>query len=212
MARAKRRSHGELVGQVLSLGARGPPVCGERVLSELGGLQGLTRACPASLSRLGLSPSQRAALLAAVEIACRLAWSAVPKRDPLEPSPACLARYIALRYAGTGQEAMGAVFLTARGDVLGEKLIFRGTLHRCAVEPGPVLKAALRCGAAGLILWHTHPSGDPTPSREDISFTGRMARSCELLGIRFLDHLVVAFGGAWLSLRERGREPSPFFS
>ncbi len=204
MARAKRRSDGELLGEVLSLGARAPPVCGECVLSKLGGLHGLTGASTASLSRLSLPPSQRAALLAAVEIACRLAWSAVPKRDPLQPSPARLARYVALRYGGRGQEVMGAVFLTARGDVLGERMFFRGTLHRCAAEPGPVLTAAEFCGATGLVLWHTHPSGDPAPSREDVAFTRRMARACELMGVRFLDHLVVAFGGAWVSLRAYG--------
>lgn len=204
MARDESRSDGDLLGQVLSLGARGPPVCGECLLSELGGLHGLTRASPTSLTRLGLPPSQRAALLAAVEIACRLAWSQVPKTGPLKPSPARLARYIALRYGGQDQEVAGAVFLTARGDVLGERMLFRGTLHRCSIEPAQVLKAAELSGAAGLILWHTHPSGDPAPSREDIAFTRRMAKACELMGVRFVDHLVVAFGGAWVSLRERG--------
>ena len=99
---------------------------------------------------------------------------------------------------------MGAFFLTAKGDVLGEEWLFRGTLHRCSVEPGPVLKAAMLYGAAGILLSHTHPFGDPRPSWEDTAFTRRMARACEVMGVRFVDHLVVAYGGAWVSLRERG--------
>lgn len=197
-------SDGELVGRILALGARGPPVCGRSVLASLGGLPDLGRACPRSLKELGLTPSQAAGLLAAVEIGCRLAWAAVPDRDPLSPSPEPLARYIALRYGGSGQEVMGAVFLSARGGVLGEEWLFRGTLHRCSVEPAPVLKRALLYGASGLVLFHTHPSSDPAPSREDLLFTGRMARACEVVGVCFFDHLVVAFGGAWVSLRERG--------
>lgn len=196
-------SDGDLLEHVVNLGARGPPTCGTCLLKSLGGLTGLTRACPSSLSRLGLTHSQVAATLAALEIGCRLARAAVPDRDPLLPTPRALARYIALRYGTSGQEVMGALFLSAKGDVVGEEWLFRGTLHRCAVEPGPILKRAMLYGP-GLVLFHTHPSGDPAPSREDIAFTRRMAGACEVMGVRFVDHLVVAYGGAWVSLRQRG--------
>lgn len=153
MARKIGTSDGDLLEHVMNLGARGPPTCGTCLLDTLGGLLGLTRACPASLSRLGLTPSQVAAVLAVVEIARRLARRAIPDRDREFPSPDLLARYVALQYGGSGQEVMGAFFLTARGDVLGEEWLFRGTLHRCSVEPAPILKAAELHGAAGILLW-----------------------------------------------------------
>jgi DNA repair protein RadC len=62
----------------------------------------------------------------------------------------------------------------------------------------------LLCGAAAVVLFHVHPSGDPAPSREDLLFTRRMARAGEVVGVHMVDHLVVGAGGAWVSLRERG--------
>jgi DNA repair protein RadC len=99
---------------------------------------------------------------------------------------------------------MGALYCDARHRLIGERELFRGTLHRAAVEPREVLRAALEIGAAALVLFHVHPSGDPAPSREGLLFTRRMARAGEVIGVHLVDHLVVGTGGAWVSLRERG--------
>ena len=99
---------------------------------------------------------------------------------------------------------MGALFLDSRNRLLGESEIYRGTLNRAAVEPRALLKEALLRDAAGLVLFHTHPSGDPAPSAEDLAFTRRLARSGELLGVRLVDHLIVGSPSAYVSLRERG--------
>lgn len=99
---------------------------------------------------------------------------------------------------------MGALYTNTRNRLIAEQEIFRGTLDRAAVEPRAVLKAGLLQDAAGFILFHTHPSGDPSPSVEDLAFTRRMAESGELIGVRLVDHLIVATGGRWLSLRQRG--------
>ena len=76
-----------------------------------------------------------------------------------------------------GQEIMGALFLDTRNRLLGEQEVYRGTLNRAAVEPRAVLKEALLRDAAGFVLFHTHPSGDPSPSAEDLAFTRRIAQS-----------------------------------
>ena len=76
-----------------------------------------------------------------------------------------------------------------RNRFLGEREIFRGTLNRAAVEPREILKEGLLRGAAGVVLFHTHPSGDPAPSAEDIQFTRRMAEAGEVVGVRLVDHL-----------------------
>jgi DNA repair protein RadC len=114
-----------------------------------------------------------------------------------------VATYLALRYCGLDQEVMGALFLDTKNHLLAEREIFRGTLSRTAVEPRAVIKQGLLCDAAGLLLFHTHPSGDPSPSAEDLLFTRRMVEAGDLMGIRLVDHLVVGGAGRWVSLRER---------
>jgi DNA repair protein RadC len=99
---------------------------------------------------------------------------------------------------------MGALFLDTRNRLLAESEVYRGTLNRAAVEPRGLLKEALLRGAAGLVLFHTHPSGDPSPSAEDLAFTRRLAEAGELVGVRLVDHLILGSAGRWVSLRQRG--------
>ena len=102
------------------------------------------------------------------------------------------------------QEQTGALLLNARNRLLRhDPDIYRGTLDRAVVEPREILRRALLCNAAGFILYHNHPSGDPAPSREDREFTRRLAAASECLGIRLLDHLVVSAAGS-VSFREVG--------
>jgi len=119
-------------------------------------------------------------------------------------NPGAVARYLALQFAAPGQEVMGALFLDTRNRLIGEREIYRGTLNRAAVEPRAVLKEGLLHDAAGFVLFHTHPSGDPSPSAEDLAFTRRIAQSGELLGVRLVDHLIIGVGDTWVSLRQRG--------
>jgi len=118
--------------------------------------------------------------------------------------PGAVARYLAIQFASPGQEIMGALFLDTRNRLIGEQEIYRGTLNRAAVEPRALLKEGILRDAAGFVLFHTHPSGDPSPSAEDLAFTRRIAQSGELLGLRLVDHLIVGSGDAWISLRQRG--------
>lgn len=176
---------------------------GRELLGEHGGLQGLLGVRPEALQRRGLGPAKAAALLAAVELGRRLARAQVPDREPLL-HPAAVARYLLLRYGVADQEIMGALYLDVRHRLLAEREIYRGTLSRAAVEPRALLKEGLLRGAAALVLFHTHPSGDPSPSAEDLAFTRRLAEAGELVGVRLLDHLVLGATGAWVSVRERG--------
>jgi DNA repair protein RadC len=115
-----------------------------------------------------------------------------------------IARYLVLRYAVRDQEVMGALFLDARHRLLAESEIFKGTLVRAATEPRPILCAALSVGAAGLALFHTHPSGDPSPSPEDIRFTRRLEEAGAIVGVNLVDHLILGSTSRWVSLRNRG--------
>ncbi|HVT60828.1 MAG TPA: DNA repair protein RadC [Thermoanaerobaculia bacterium] len=172
------------------------------LLAESGGLSALPVASRDTLLYLGLSETQASALLVACELACRLAREQIPERKPLR-RPAEVALYLSLRYQQRDQEVMGAVFLDLRHRMLGEREIFRGTLSRAAVEPREILKQCLLRGAAGVVLFHTHPSGDPSPSGEDLDFTRRMADAAAVIGVDLIDHLVLGTAGRWVSLREK---------
>jgi DNA repair protein RadC len=202
---AQTLSDAELVAVLLKNGHPGASVLeiARELLETTGGLPGLTTACTKSLRRRGVGEVKIASLLAAVEIACRIAAARVPAREPLS-RPEAVARYVDLRYGRFGQEVLGALYVCARHRLLAERELYRGTLHRTAVEPREVLREGLLCGAAALVMFHTHPSGDPAPSREDLLFTRRMSRAGEVVGIHMVDHLVVGAGGRWVSLRERG--------
>lgn len=105
---------------------------------------------------------------------------------------------------GSTQEQVGALFLNARNRLIRhDPDIYRGTLDRAVIEPREILKRALLADAAAVIVYHNHPSGDPTPSREDREFTRRLRTAAEAIGVRLLDHLVVAAGGS-ISFLESG--------
>ncbi len=102
------------------------------------------------------------------------------------------------------REHFGAVYLDTRHKMIGYQIAYIGTLTRASVEPRGIFSAALLCNAATLILFHSHPSGDPTPSKEDLATTERMTRAGEVLGIQVLDHIIVGEVARWFSFRHMG--------
>ncbi|NJL26630.1 MAG: hypothetical protein HC897_01510, partial [Thermoanaerobaculia bacterium] len=168
----------------------------------IGGLAGLVDAHYLP-HRPGIGAGEAATLLAAREIACRLAKEAILDRELLD-RPAAVSGYLSLRYGRSEQEVMGVLFLDVRNRLIGEMEIYRGTIHRLAVEPRAILKSALLRGAWGILVFHTHPSGDPAPSPEDLEFTRRVADAGELVGVRLLDHIICTTGGSFVSLQQRG--------
>jgi len=95
------------------------------------------------------------------------------------------------------------VLLDGRHRVIAEVTVSRGTLTASLVHPREVFRGAIRAAAAEIVLVHNHPSGDPTPSREDETVTERLRRAGALLGVQVLDHVIVAEGG-YFSFREGG--------
>lgn len=173
-----------------------------QAFERLGGLGGLLGAHPTTLAReLGASPAHLVSAI--LELARRLARSRMESRLPLD-CPATVAEYVLLRYANVDQEIMGALYLDTRQRLRAESELFRGTLSRAAVEPRLILKKALLESASKLILFHTHPSGDPAPSTEDLNFTRRLDEAAKLIGVRLQDHVIVGGGGRWVSLKRRG--------
>ena len=102
------------------------------------------------------------------------------------------------------REAFVVLHLNARNVALRKETISVGTLNASLVHPREVFKSAVKENAAALILIHNHPSGDLTPSKDDQELTGRIVKAGEIMGIDVLDHVIVAPGGGWLSMKERG--------
>ena len=104
----------------------------------------------------------------------------------------------------TDREGFWVILLDGRNRVVGINLIALGSLTSALIHPRETYKGAILANAAALILLHNHPSGDPTPSAEDVSLTRRLSEVGELLGIRVLDSIVIGENGAFRSLAEEG--------
>jgi len=197
-------SDAELLALLLRTGARGRAATQlARQLLAGGGLSTLAQAAPGELAAIaGIGPAKAATLLAAFELARRLAATPLQRGERLG-SPGDVHRHFHPRLRDAPTEQFHILLLDARHRVLRSVLTSQGTLTASLVHPREVFRPALREGAAALVLVHNHPSGDPTPSLEDREITRRLARAGVLLGIPVLDHVIVADRG-YASLREQG--------
>ncbi len=150
-------------------------------------------------AHLGPAALRRARLL--LEAARRLAPLAAGPRPRVTSPGEALAHLGFL--AGLDRERLVVLCLDGRSGLLARETVAIGAVNAVSASPRDVLEPVVRCGGLRLVLAHNHPSGDPTPSAEDIAFTRRVERAAGLLGLQLLDHLVVARGGM-VSLREAG--------
>ena len=116
--------------------------------------------------------------------------------------PEDVAEYLGAELADLAQEQLRVVLLDTKNQVMGVSLVYQGGLNAAVVRIADCFREAVRAGATAVILVHNHPSGDPSPSPDDVRLTAEVARAGELLGIEVLDHLVVAMKG-YVSLCER---------
>ncbi len=150
-----------------------------------------------------ISHPQTTRLLAAIELAARVARTKLARRNLLN-EPELAASYLTQRYFSADQELVGALFLDTQGRLIDERILYQGTINRTALEPRLILRTALDLSADKFVLFHNHPSGDPTPSADDLHFTRRLSDAAELLGIRLVDHLVIGTGNRWVALGRHG--------
>ena len=202
---AEALSDAELFALLLRTGGgrRDALALASHLLQGHGGLPGLAIAAPAELaSEDGMGPAKSATLVAALELGRRVAARRLRSGDPVR-GPADVFRHFHPRLRDARHERFLLVLLDGRHRMLREVVVSQGTLTASLVHPREVFRPALREAAAAVVLVHNHPSGDPTPSREDQEITERLAEAGELLGIPVLDHVVVAERG-YASLREAG--------
>jgi DNA repair protein RadC len=160
------------------------------------------RSLPELQRRHGLGPAKAGRILASLELGARL--STEGRGDALElRSPEDAARHLLPRYSARPVETFGLLALDVRRRLQREVVVSVGCLTSSLVHPREVFAEAVASRAAGLILFHNHPSGDPEPSAEDVGLTRRLAQAGQLMGIEVLDHLVLG-AGRFVSLKQRG--------
>jgi len=173
------------------------------VLDAVGGLHGLARASTDDLRRVpGIGGARASQLIAAVEAGRRTLLRVRRERQQVMGARD-VAEFLVPQFGTRPVEQFGVVLLDTKHRILRTTLLSVGTLDTSIVHPREVFRAAASAGAAALVLFHNHPSGDPTPSEDDVALTRRMVRAGELMGISVLDHVIVA-ENRFCSLKEHG--------
>lgn len=168
-----------------------------------GALRRLAARPPAELLRVaGVGPAKAARLVAAFELAVRLAQEGRPEMLRIV-EPADVVRVVGHRLRDLEVEEFHLLALDTRSRVLRDVLVTRGLLDSSLVHPREVFRAAIAEAAAGIILVHNHPSGDPTPSAEDRAVTRQLVAAGQLLDVPVYDHVIVA-GDKFLSFATAG--------
>jgi DNA repair protein RadC len=187
------------------LDGRRDPLLPLRLLKQWHTLSELAHADPADLMALkGMSRLRVARLRAALELGRRMLIEPLQER-PIVRSPADVAHLLIPEMAGLEHEQMRVVLLNTKHRILGIPLVYQGSLHTTVIRVGELFRDAVRQNAAAIIVVHNHPSGDPTPSPEDVAVTHEIVQSGKLLDIDVLDHMVIGSAPPrYISLKERG--------
>ena len=202
---ASALSDTELLAMLLRTGTTSKSVLhlAEDVLAQYKdkGLAAVIHMSPQEIASIhGVGLAKAATVVAAVELGRRLSERAAQTIEKVE-GPEDVARYVIPSLRFEQKEHFLAMFLDIRNRILALSTISVGSLTASIAHPREVFREAIRYSAAGVILVHNHPSGDPAPSREDIQLTKQMMKAGEIMGIPVLDHVVVA-GENFLSLKE----------
>jgi DNA repair protein RadC len=198
-------SDAELLAILLGSGRQGQNVVevAHNLLAHAGDLRGLAECAEAELCALPcVGPARAAAIQAALELGRRVIGSR-PERGRLLANSADVWTHYRARLGGSPVEEFWMLALDVRHRLLFENCVARGSLTGVEVHPRDVFRTLIRGAAASVIFCHNHPSGDPTPSRQDLELTKRLREVGELCGISVLDHVVVASDG-FVSIASRG--------
>ncbi|MCP4643478.1 MAG: JAB domain-containing protein [bacterium] len=195
----------ELIAVLFRTGTRklGAVALAERALQHFGDLRGLSRASVDELQQVsGLGLAKAVEIKAAIELGLRLAEHSHTDRMRIS-SAEDVSRLLMIRFKECENEQFKSLLLNTKNEVLRIVDVSQGGLDATPALPRDVFRQAVRDAASAVIVCHNHPSGDPDPSRDDITLTKRLAEAAALLGVRFLDHVI--FGdGRYVSLQERG--------
>ena len=210
--REKMAAHGELVlsdaeliAILLRTGIQGENAVdmGKRLLEEFGGIKGIHQISLDEFRQAkGIGLAKAAQIKAAIELGRRLT-TLEEQVKPIITSPSDVVRLVQYEMLGFIQEHLWVLLLNTKNQVLRIAKIYKGTLNSSTVRIAELFKPAITRNAAAIILVHNHPSGDPTPSSEDVRLTRSVVQSGKLLDIEVLDHIIIGNAGKYSSLKQK---------
>lgn len=198
-------TNAELMAILLRVGVVGESAVqvGQRLLQTFGGISGIHRASMHELSsQKGIKLAKASQIKAAIELGRRLVLES-PEERPAIHTPAEAAELVQYEMSALEQEELRVLLLDTRNRVQHIETVYRGSINSSQVRVAEIFKTAIRRNATNLIVIHNHPSGDPTPSPDDIAITRAILQAGELLDVKLLDHIIVG-SGKFVSLKERG--------
>jgi len=198
-------SNAELLAILLRTGTKNQSALqmAHYILQETEGLKFLNEMTIEELMTIkGIGRSKAIQLLASMELGKRMARKPLTKISAIYSPEDCVA-FLSAEMKHLTQEHFVVIFLDTKNYVIGKKTIFIGSLNKAIVHPREVFKEAIKRSSASIICAHNHPSGDPTPSEQDIGLTHRLYEAGELIGIKVLDHLIIG-DEQFVSLKEKG--------
>ena len=201
---ARTLSTAELLAIALRTGSRRQNAVGlAQALMSRFGLAGLTRASVKELCQIsGVGPAKATQVLAAIELGRRLMLASDNGR-PQITSPEDAVALLAPLMSDAPQEQLRVMILDTKHHVQRTVMVYQGNVNTAMIRVAEVFREAIKDNATAIILAHNHPSGDPSPSSDDVRVTQELVRAGELLDIKVLDHLIVA-GQSHVSLKEKG--------
>jgi DNA repair protein RadC len=195
-------SDAELIAVLMRTGrrGRGAVVEANALLVDAGGLSELARWSAAELLGFdGIGPAKAATILASLELGHRVARSRLRETEILS-DPSVVGEYLLRRLQVERREIFGFLTVDGRHRLIRSHEHSLGTRTQAPVDPADLFRKALGDGAAGMLVYHNHPSGQLEPSRDDLDLTRRLVRAGEVVGVAVWDHVIVGCG-QWLSLR-----------
>ncbi|MDR5586140.1 MULTISPECIES: DNA repair protein RadC [Clostridium] len=199
-------NNSELLAIILRTGTKGENVLqlSNRLLSEFQGLDGILEASLDDITSIkGIKEGKASQILALAELFKRFRTFKSVDRDVKIMCPNDLATLINGEMSLLKQEILKVIFLNTKNIVIGTKDVFKGSLNTSIVHPREIFKEAINKSSAKIIIAHNHPSGDPTPSKEDKNITLRIKECGEIMGIELLDHIIIGKNN-FISLKEKG--------
>lgn len=198
-------STAELIAILLRVGVSGESAVevGKRLLNRFNGIAGLHRASINELmDQHAIGEAKAAQIKAAIELGRRLMVEQPNERRAIS-GPGDAADLVRYEMSALDQEHLRVILLDRKNFVLQIVEVYKGSVNSAQVRVGELFKQAVRTNASALIVVHNHPSGDPTPSPDDVAVTRAIIQAGKLLDVDVLDHLVIG-QGKWVSLKERG--------
>jgi DNA repair protein RadC len=203
---ARALGDNELLALVVGSGCHGRSALtvANDLLAARGGLHGLVQADCDDVGRVaGIGPARAAQIVAAVELGRRTLVHGPRARVQLQ-SPQQAAAFLMPAFGGRRVEQLGVVLLDTKHRVLRTAVLTVGTLNSASIEPRDVFREAAIGGAAALVVFHNHPSGDPSPSPDDVEMTRRLVAAGVLMGIDVVDHIILG-DVRYCSFKEMGQ-------